>query len=166
MANHKCLTYGIFVLIIVGIIFVVSQKELDQSQELSLSYHYTTEGAYYDVKIEGLRITLTHTDYEKIKEKCAQWVQQSPCWTEEDLIAEEAQLTNQEIIDLQNLISETKIIQLENYYGPEQGERCYPYTLRIDEKEITYCSSPDGPARPKAFSEVSQKIQEIVIQKF
>jgi len=138
----------------------------EKPKELSVSYYYTSEGSYYDVKIEGSKITYTHTDYEKIKERCAQWIQQSPCWTQQDLITEEAQLTNQEITDLNNLIEETKIMQLEIYYGPEQGARCYSYILKINEKKIVYCSMPNGPSQPEAFTKVTAKIQEIVMQKF
>ncbi len=167
MTKNKYLTYGIFALIIIGIIFVVGRVQQSSNQtSLSISYHYTTEGSSYNAKIENSKIVFTHTDYEKIKDKCAQWIQQSPCWTQEDLITEEAQLTSQEITDLKNLIEETKIMQLENYYGPSQGERCYPYILKIDEKEINYCSRPDGPSQPEAFTKVTGKIQEIVTQKF
>lgn len=168
MTKNKYLNYGIFALILIGVIFVVIyvQQLSNQSPKLFVSYYYTTEGSYYDVKIEGSKITFTHTDYEKIKDRCAQWIQQSPCWTQQDLITEEAQLTSQEITDLKNLIEETKIMQLENYYGPEQGARCYSYTLKIDEKQITYCSRPDGPSEPEAFTKVTEKIQEIVTQKF
>jgi hypothetical protein len=168
MIKNKFLTYGIFALILIGIIFVIGcvQQLLNQTPELSLSYHYTAEVSYFDVKIDGSDIAYTHIDSEKIKDRCAQWLQQSPCWTQQDLIIEEVQLTNQEITDLKNIIEETKIMQLENYYGPEQGARCYPYTLKIDGKEIVYCSRPDGPSRPEAFSKVAGKIQEIVTQKF
>jgi len=168
MAKDKYLTYGIFALLIIGIIFIAScvQQTSKPNKELSVSYHYTTEGSSYDAQIKGSKIIFTHTNYEKIKEKCAQWIQQSPCWTQQDLITEEAQLSNQEITDLNNLIEETKIMQLENYYGPEKGARCYSYTLKIDDKEIMYCSRPDGPSQPEAFTKVSEKIQEIVTQKF
>jgi hypothetical protein len=168
MIIKNYLTYGIFALIITDIIFLIGcvQQSANQTSDLSVSYHYTTEGGYYDVKIEGSKITYTHTDYEKIKEKCAQWMQQSPCWTPQDLITENAQLTNSEINSLKNLIEETKIMQLESYYGPEQGARCYSYILKIDEKEINYCSRPDGPEEPEPFRLVSKQVQDIVTQKF
>lgn len=167
MTKNKYLTYGIFLLVIMSTIFVVGCVQQSSNQSpLSISYHYTTEGNSYNAQIDDLKITFTHTDYEKIKDRCAQWIKQSPCWTEEDLITEEAHLTSQEITDLKNLIEETKIMQLEDYYGPSQGERCYPYILKIDEKEINYCSRPEGPSQPEAFSKVTEKIQEIVTQKF
>ncbi|MBI2672027.1 hypothetical protein HYX16_03785 [Candidatus Woesearchaeota archaeon] len=168
MTKNKYLNYGIFALVIIGLIFIAgcTQQSSNQTPKLSMSYHYTTEGSYYNVKIEGSEITFTHIDYEKINEKCAQWIQQSPCWTQQDLITEKAQLSNQETTDLKRLIEESKIIQLENYYGPLQGERCYPYILKIGEKEINYCSRPNGPSQPEAFIKVSEKIQEIVTQKF
>jgi len=167
MAKNKYLIYGI-ALIFIGIIFVVGyiQRSSGQSRELSVSYHYTTERIYYDAQIEGSKIIFTHADYEKIRERCAQWPQQSPCWTQQDLITEESQLTRQEIIDLKNFIEEIKIMQLENYYGPKQEARCYPYTIKINEKEIVYCSGPGAPSKPEAFIKVVDKIQEIVAQKF
>lgn len=168
MTKDRYLTYGIFALVIVVIIFVAGcvQQTSKQDKELSVSYHYTSEGSYYDVKIESSKITYTHTDYEKIKERCAQWFAQYPCWTQQDLITDEAQLTKQEITDLRNLIEETKIMQLENYYGPEQGARCYPHILKIQEKEINYCSGLNGPNEPEAFQLVSKQVQDIVTQKF
>jgi len=165
--------FGILALMVVLVIavFISScvQQTPNQNKELSIIYHYTSEDSYYDVKIEGSKVTYTHTDYEKIKERCAQWIQQLPCWTQQDLITKEGQLTNQEITDLKNIIEKTKIMQLENYYGPEQGGiRCYPYNLKIDGKMITYCSCPDTPcpSQPEAFTKVTAKIQEIVTQKF
>jgi hypothetical protein len=171
MIKNIYLTYAIFVLLIISVFCVdcvqqSAQQLPNQVPKLSIRYHYSTEGSFYDVQIVGSKITFIHTDYEKLKEKCAQWIRQFPCWTSEDLITEEAQLTNREITDLKNLIEETKIMQLENYYGPLQRERCYPYTLKIDEKEIIYCSRPDGPPQPEAFAKVTAKIQEIVTQKF
>ncbi len=168
MLENKYINYGIFVLIIVGIIFVVGcvKQSSNQSVELFVSYYYTAEGTFYDAEIKGSKITFTHVDYEKIKEKCAEWIQQSPCWTQQDLLTEEAQLTKQEIIDLRKLIEETKIMQLESYYGPEQGERCYSYTLKINEKKITYCSRPHGLEQPEPFRLVSKQVQDIVTQKF
>lgn len=164
----KSASYGIFTLIIANTIFITGciQKYLNQSQKISISYHYTTEGSYYDVRIENSKITFTHTDYAKIKEKCAQWVKQYPCWRQEDLVTEEAQLTNQEITDLKNLIEKTKIMQLENHYGPKKGERCYSHILKIGKKKIIYCSRPGGFSPPEAFIKVSRKIKEIVTKKF
>ena len=166
VTKNKYLNYGIFALVIIGIVVGCTQQFSNQTPKLSLNYHYTTEGSSYNAQIEGSKMVFTHTDSEKIKEKCAQWIQQSPCWTQQDLITEEAQLTNQELIDLKDLIEETRIMQLENYYGPEQGERCYSYTLNIYEKETVYCSRPDGPSQPEAFTKVTARIQEIVTQKF
>ncbi len=155
-------------LIIAGVIFAAGymKQKTNKDQELSVRYHYTTEGSSYDVRIRGTVMTYAHVDQEKIRERCAQWIQQAPCWTHEDIITEEARLTNQEMTDLKNLIGEAKILQLENYYGPELEVRCYPYVLQVNDKEITYCSRPDGPPKPEAFTRVTEKIQELVAQKF
>jgi len=134
--------FGILSLMVVLVIAVFIsncvQQTSNQNKELSIIYHYTSEDSYYDVKIEGSKVTYTHTDYEKIKERCAQWIQQLPCWIQQDLITEEG------------------------------GIRCYPYNLKIDGKMITYCSCPDTPcpSQPEAFTKITAKIQEIVTQKF
>ena len=167
MTKNKYIYYGIFALLIIGIIFVVECVQQSSNQTpLSISYYYTTEGSSYNAQIENSKIVFTHADYEKIKDRCAQWIQQSPCWTQDDLITEEAQLTSQEIADLKNLIEETKIMQLETYYGHEQSARCYPHVLKIQEKEINYCSGLNGPNEPEAFTIITGKIQGIVTQKF
>jgi hypothetical protein len=167
MILNRYLTSGIIALVIIGLFFVVGcvQQSAPQTQTISVRYHYTNEGSYYDALIDGSVILFKHTDTDT-EEKCAQWILQSPCWTEEDLVIEKSQLTAQERDDFINLIEETGILQSESYYGPAQGERCYAYTLKISEKEITYCSRPGGPAQPEAFAKVSGKIQEIVAQKF
>jgi len=131
---------------------------------LSINYHYSTEGIFYDVKIENSNIAYTHLDFEKIREKCSEWIQQAPCWDVNDLITEEAQLTPEEIRVLQGLSSEAK--ELESYYGPVEGQRCYPYVLQIAAQKITYCSRPDGPAQPEAFAQLTRNIEEIVARTF
>ena len=135
-------------------------------KSLSLEYQYSSEGSSEDIKIEGSKITYVHTDYEKIKERCAQWIQQAPCWTEEDLITEESQLTEEEISNLSNLVEETRIMQLDSYYGPSVEARCYSHILKIQKKEINYCNGFDSPERPVAFGTIEDQLQKIVAQKF
>lgn len=171
--KQKQLIYGILA-VITSLVMMISgcagNKTNSQPFQLSVNYHYTTEGSYFDSDITNSKLVYTHVDYEKIKEKCAKWMTQSPCWTQDDLITEEAMLTNTEVEDLRKLIGETKILELNDYYGPERSLRCYPYTLTIQldnvEKEITYCNRPDGPAEPEASKLVSQRITELVNQKF
>jgi hypothetical protein len=164
----KTQIFGIIAIIIISLISigVTAQKSTNQSKKLLVKYHYTTEVSYYDVQIDGTKIIYTKTDDEKIKERCAQWIKQSPCWTQQDLITKEAELTSKEIADFKKFIETSKVKQLKNYYGPAQGERCYSYTLKIDKKEIVYCSRPNGPSEPEAFTKVVEKIKEIVEQKF
>jgi hypothetical protein len=141
-----------------------------ESAPLYATYHYGSETAFVEIKINNSKLIYTHLDDEKIKDKCAQWVEQSPCWTETDIVIEEAELANKEIGDLRNLILQTKVMELESYYGPEGPPRCYPYMLTIDidsvKKEVVYCSRPDTPPAPEAFTAVTQKITEIVDEKF
>src|SRR3989344_5177456 len=157
---NKLLLSCIFILATIGIIFISGCVQ--PQAELSLSYRYITEGSYFDANITNSKIVYTHTDYEEIRDKCAQWIQQVPCWTKDDLKTEEAVLTNAELSILKNLIEESKVMELDEYYGPEQGARCYPYTLEIKlkdaEKQITYCSGFDGPEQPEAFEKVTQAI--------
>jgi len=147
-----------------GILLVLIALVGCAQSSLSVNYNYSTEGSFYDVKIENSNIAYTHLDFEKIRDKCSGWIQQAPCWDVNDLITEEAQLTSEEIRVLQGLSVEAK--QLESYYGPAKGQRCYPYVLQVDTKEITYCSRPDGPAQPEAFAQLTLNIEEIVTRTF
>lgn len=146
------------------------KKDREQEGDFSVIYHYTTEGTYFNAELIGSTIIYTYADSEVIKEKCAQWTLQTPCWTEQDLKTIRAQLSSNEINDLRSLVEETKIMELDKYYGPEGGARCYSYTLKINfggaEKEIVYCSRPDGISPLDAFVRVSGKIEEMVAERF
>lgn len=138
------------------------------AQDFSLRYRYTTEIAYFDAEIADSRLTYTHPDYDAVKERCAQWVQQAPCWTQKDLVTEQAPLSQSERSELLGLIHQTGVMDLESYYGPREGERCYTYTLTVeldDEKTVVYCSRP-GSVAPEAFDAITLKIEEIVDAKF
>jgi hypothetical protein len=168
MKSNRYLIYGAGTLMLIAILLVIGnlRKPSNQASKLSVSYYSTTEGGSYHAQIEDSEIKFIHTDYESIKDKCSAWIKQAPCWTEQDLISEEAHLTALELNDLKTLIEETKILQLDSYYGPTQGERCYPYLLEVNGKEINYCSSPDSPAEPEPFHLVSKKVQDLVTQHF
>lgn len=151
---------------LVAIVVGCAQQEDIPSLKLALGYHYTTEGSYLDVRLEGSEIAFVHLDYDKVKEKCAQWIRQEPCWTEDDLVREEAELTRTEIDELHALVEETGVMRLDDYYGPGEGERCYAQTLTAGYREIVYCSAPNGPAAPEAFTRVSEKLGEMAVLKF
>jgi hypothetical protein len=151
-----------------SISIIPEQKEIIPQSEFSVSYYFTAETTYEKIEINETKLVYTY--FKDVNGKCAHWLQQSPCWTQNDLKTEEIELSKNELNELKNLIRETGIMGLNNYYGPEEELRCYPYKLTIffegTNKEIIYCSRPDGPEEPEAFRKVSEKITEIVDRKF
>lgn len=163
--------YAAFIAILVfGAILISGCVQQTTSNEFSIGYHFTAEVSYFDAQINGSKLVYTFVYPEDIKDRCGQWTRQEPCWTQNDLKTGEARLTETEISGLVNTIREMKVMELDDYYGPEnQAARCYPYILSIkldsSEKQITYCSSPDGPSAPESFKKVGEMIKEIVSQK-
>ena len=138
-------------------------------QRLVMTYHYTTETSYFDVRLTNLKLTATQLDGQKVQARCAQWVQQAPCWTEQDLVTREAALAVADIASLKSLLKDTKVLQLADYYGPAPGARCYTQALSIELagtiKKITYCSRPEEEPAPAAFRAVVARLQELAGQK-
>ncbi|MEW5803572.1 MAG: dockerin type I domain-containing protein [bacterium] len=136
--------------------------------QFSLTYHYTAEATYCDVKIS--QSELMYTYFGEI-EKCRYWIAQSPCWSQEDLETVRTTLSSDEINEVISLIRQTGFMDLEGTYGGAgQGGRYYPYTLSVKlderEKEVVYQSFPDASPRPVAFVKVENKIIELVRMKF
>jgi hypothetical protein len=170
-----CRTMGAKLLIIVsiGVFFLTAclpQKAISPTPqpELSIVYLFTAETTFD--KIEVKQGKLSYTYFEDVNNKCAQWIYQSPCWTEQDLQAKEASLSNSDINDLITLVLQTKFMELANSYGnAPPGQRYYPYSLKVKlgevEKEVIYQSFPDAQPMPEAMEKLIDRLHELVKEK-
>jgi hypothetical protein len=132
---------------------------------LFITYLFTAE-ATYD-KIEVNQDKLSYTYFEDLEGRCARWVEQGPCWTQQDLKTIEAHLSASDLGDLITIIQDVKFMQLSNSYGgAASGQRFYPYTLRVKlgavEKEVVYQSFPDGQPMPQEMKRLIDKLHELV----
>ena len=161
------------ILIYLSTIFLLllscNEKSTQVDESFYLSYSYSTEIDYIDIQIQNLKLTCTYVDKEKIKNRCAKWIKQSPCWTSEDFITLNLELSKKELVECKKVAEQNNIFDLNNYYGPPSGERCYAKTLIVKinnkEKQIIHCSSPKNETAPEAFNNVINKINELINQK-
>ena len=139
-----------------------------------LYYYSSAEVASEKIQIDGNKLTHEYLDTNKVAEKCVNWVKQSPCWTEEDLIKKSKRLTLTEMNSLYETIIQYSFFDLNEYYGPtnEDGTkanaRCYSHELNIsfktNEKDTIFCDRPVPPESgpmPTPFRKVLEKIQEL-----
>jgi hypothetical protein len=68
------------------------EQETNSQSQLYMSYHFTAEIAYQDIKINQSKLIYTYFPEEVAKEKCERWVAQTPCWTGKDLTTKEVPL--------------------------------------------------------------------------
>jgi len=75
--------------------------------------------------------------------------------------------TQADIVDVMQLllfIRESDFDRLKDLYGGNADERGYPYSIVVQDsgtvKKVVYRSRPDAEARPKAFSQVENRIIE------
>jgi len=136
----------------VALPFVEPEHRAQQPPSLVVRYRFTAEATYQDILVEGAKLRFTY--FEDVKQKCAQWIEQSPCWTPADLTAKEATLSEEEGRDLLNPIQQSKFMELENVYGgAKEHQRYYAQTLTVElggtVKEVTYQSFPDAAPPPE-----------------
>ncbi len=139
------------------------------SPTLTIDYLFTAEATYDKIQVRQSR--LIHTYFEDADGKCTMWMAQVPCWTDQDLKTQETDLTEKEISDLIELIHQTSFMQLKNIYGgAPEGQRFYAYTLGVqledEKKEVLYQSFPESESMPEGFQRLSDRLHELVTQKF
>ena len=158
--------------VIAGISLLLGHIQRGGSRpHLYVKYHYTAEATYQDIEISRSELIYTYFPKEIAKEKCANWIKQSPCWTEEDLRTSQVSLSEDEIDDLVSLIRKTGFMDLESTYGgADESQRYYAHgiTVKIGEKEkaVVYQSCPDASPMPDAFEKLMDKLFELVSKRF
>jgi hypothetical protein len=153
---------------------LLTQEEKTNYSSFHLYYYTTAEVAYEKIQIDGNKLKHEYLDTNKVASKCVNWIQQSPCWTQEDILKKSKTLTQTEMDTLNELINQYKYFDLNNYYGPmnEDGTnaevRCYSYELSIEfktnDKKVIFCDRPVPPESgpmPTAFRKIMEKIQTL-----
>lgn len=136
---------------------------------VSITYLFTAEAAFD--KIEVNQGKLSYTYFDDVNDKCAQWVNQKPCWTEQDLRTKEADLLEGDINGLITLIRQTKFMeQTDSYGGASSEQRAYPHHLKVKlgevEKEVVYQSFPAAQPMPEAMKKLIDRLHALVNEKF
>lgn len=135
---------------------------------LSIVYHITAEATYKNIEVNQGR--LIYTFFEDTENRCANWVAQSPCWTDNDLQTKATALSAEEVNTLVTLIRQTDFMKLgDTYGGAFEGIRYYAYSLKIqlsdEAKEVIYQSFPGSEAKPEAFNKLEARLHELVLEK-
>jgi len=136
---------------------------------LSIVYHFTAETTYKNIEVNQNQ--LKYTFFEDTENRCANWVAQSPCWTDNDLQTKETALAEDEVNALADLIRQTNFMQLgDTYGGASEGIRYYAYTLKVqfadEAKEVTYQNFPGSEAKPEAFEKLESRLHALILEKF
>jgi hypothetical protein len=168
LSFFKLTALAVGLLIIAGCSHQTGVPEVTQVP-LRIEYFFTAEATYNKIEIDQNRLIYIY--FDDAENRCAQWVAQEPCWTEDDLKTKEADLTDKEINDLIGLVRQTGFMQLEKTYGgASELQRFYPYYLKVqlgnEKKEVVYQSYPGSTPVPEAFQRLADRLHELVTEKF
>jgi hypothetical protein len=144
-------------------------KTISNEKKLNVDYLFTAESVYNRIEIKDKKLIYTY--FEDITNKCAQWIQQSPCWSVEDLKSMETELTVLELDELEQIIEQSNFFSLDSIYGgASDGQRYYPYHLYVacenKSKNVMYQSFPGASNMPVAFSAIQEKLYKMINNKF
>ncbi len=150
------------------------KQETTDYSTFRLNYFTSAEIAYDKIEITGYKLKHEYLDTSKVSEKCANWIQQNPCWTSEDIMKKSITLKQSEMDSLYELINQYNYFDLNDYYGPMNDDgtkanvRCYAYELGISfkskDKDTIFCDRPTPPESgpmPIAFRKVLERLQEL-----
>jgi hypothetical protein len=134
-----------------------------------VTYRFTTEASYEQIEIKQAR--LIYTTFVDKDNKCAHWVAQAPCWTEQELTTREASLSASELRTLRDLLQQTAFLTLaDSYGGAPPGQRYYPYQLSVTSgaiyKTVVYQSYPDAAPMPTPLRAVIDSLYALIHAKF
>lgn len=146
-----------------------AQSEVNSPTDTYARYFFTAEAVYQDIVILNNNIKVTY--FKDAEKKCAQWIEQRPCWTRADLLTREARLTKRELQTLRSLIKKTEFLMLDSVYGgAKDGQRHYTETVKVSlgfvAKEVKYQSFPEAAPRPAAFEKVKAQLLQLAKKKF
>lgn len=148
-----------------------SPVQANKNKEIPENYLYlrflaTGEAFYQEFKLENKIFTYTYFDDKE--KRCIQWIQNRPCWMQDDLTSISKPLSEKEIESLYTAISNSGILDItENKLGgAKKGQRFYAQRLEIHmghiEKLIVYQSYPGSTPKPKAFQIMEKALKKFV----
>lgn len=135
-----------------------------------VSYFFSAEYAYRDIKIDNLNLNYTTIDEAKMSKRNSNPVAQVPQWDASCLVTKKATLTKSEFNTLVGLISKFMALDKSEYGEVNEGDRYYPYTIEVmnnnQNKKIVYKSAPSSKPRPEAFAQLENFILQLTNSKF
>jgi len=153
-----------------GILVIKPNTELSvPNNELSITYHFTAETLYSDIKIINTNLKWGYVPRSTMDEKCATGFASRSCWSYDDIVTKETTLSTTEVNELKALMERLNIMNLQEEYGEEPERRSYPYNFSFrfqgEEKSIVYRSSPDVPPMPTALKTIQETLGRLVREK-
>jgi hypothetical protein len=135
-----------------------------------VSYFFSAEYSYRDLKIDNMNITYTTIDEEKMSKKNTNPIAQVPQWDTSCLVTKKAKLTEAEQKTLIQLVSNFMTLDKSEYGEVKDEDRHYSYTIEVlhnnKNKKVVYKSSPDSKPRPDAFKQLEDFILQLINNKF
>ncbi len=135
-----------------------------------ISYFFSAEYAYKDVKIHDMNITYTTIDEAKMSKRNPNSMAQTPQWDASCLVTKKAKLTKAEFNTLVGLISKFMALDKSEYGEVKDEDRYYSYTIEAqnnnENKKVVYKSALDSKYRPEAFAELEDFILKLAENKF
>lgn len=146
----------------------IDNKTASDYLKFEAFYHHTNESTYEEVQIKNGKLIYTY--FKDEKGDCAQWVQQKPCWTKDDLKTKEAVLSKPEMDSLFTKVEKLGYWKLDTVIGnPSSTERYYTFDLSfktaVKEKDVLFKSVPGGVAMPDAFRRSRDLLMKMVWEK-
>ncbi|MBJ6610157.1 MAG: hypothetical protein JG718_07340 [Candidatus Thiothrix moscowensis] len=139
-------------------------QQTTPDRELYLRFLATGESFYSEITLEnGI---LSYTYFANSNNRCAKWVQSSPCWRESDLKTISMALPKEDLDNLYAVANESGIfgIKADKIGGAKAGQRYYAQHVeaRVDgkEKHLIYQSFPGSAQKPEAFHRIETALVE------
>jgi hypothetical protein len=157
--------YATLFFIVVPFFLTGCTSKTPATRNFYASYFTSAEALYEKIDIQGTR--LNYTTFKDTANKCATWVQSTPCWTEKDLVTIGKAVPEELINSLKKQIEQTGFLDLDSsQYKPPVNQRYYSHKLsvRIGDRETTfvYYSYPGGPAEPARFNETVLLLKKFI----
>jgi hypothetical protein len=135
-----------------------------------VSYFFSAEYSYKNVKIDNMNITYTTIDEAKMSKRNPNSVAQVPQWDASCLVTKKAKLSKSEFNTLLGLINKFMTLDKSEYGEVKEGYRYYPYTIEVlnnnENKKVVYKSAPDSNPRPEAFTQLEDFVLQLTNSKF
>lgn len=151
------------------IIFISCIIMIDISYSQKVSYFFTAEFVYQDLKIDHQEVTYTTIDEQKMNNENLM-ISQVPHWSIKDLVTYKAKLSLTELDMLTQHIHKFMTLTQSEYGDVPQGDRYYAYTIEVSynnqHKKVIYKSAPNNKPCPEAFTTLQNFLLQLIKHKF